>query len=623
MSEKKAVNIYIFDLKSTLLENKENKKFEFTGKNLKRALSVFSYIKPYRLQFILAMFLLVAGSLIFMLIMGLPGEMTNTAIGKPKFNVGLSVTDYGWIFLIVLVVQGIMSYFRTTLFAMVSEKGMANMRKDLYNKIITQPIVFFEERRVGELTSRITTDIEQLQSVFSITLAEFIRQLVVLISGVIIIVYWTPGLSMIMLLTFPVVVVVSMFFGRYIKKVSRQRQDQLAETNTIVEETFQSFSMVKSFVNEYFESLRYGKSVDKVVDISLRYARLRGIFFAFIISILFGAIFFILWRGALMVEAGNMESGDLFSFIIYTTILGGAIASFGNLYTQMVGALGATERILEILEKDEEIDLSESKKPGTLFIKGKVTLENVGFSYPTRKDVEVLKNISLQVDPGQKIALVGQSGSGKSTIVQLILRFYHIQKGSIKIDDQDITTLPIHQLRKEIGIVPQDVILFGGTILENIRYGKPEATMEEIREAAKLSNSLQFIESFPDGFETLVGERGIKLSGGQRQRIAIARAILKNPKILILDEATSSLDAESEKLVQEALENLMIGRTSIIVAHRLATIKDVDCIYVLENGNIVEEGTHAQLIQLSGGIYAQYASLQFEQKSLFNENILS
>jgi ATP-binding cassette, subfamily B, bacterial len=623
LSEKKAVNIYIFDLKSTLLENKENKKFEFTGKNLKRALSVFSYIKPYRLQFILAMFLLVAGSLIFMLIMGLPGEMTNTAIGKPKFNVGLSVTDYGWIFLIVLIVQGIMSYFRTTLFALVSEKGMANMRKDLYNKIITQPIVFFEERRVGELTSRITTDIEQLQSVFSITLAEFIRQLVVLISGVIIIVYWTPGLSMIMLLTFPVVVVVSMFFGRYIKKVSRQRQDQLAETNTIVEETFQSFSMVKSFVNEYFESLRYGKSVDKVVDISLRYARLRGIFFAFIISILFGAIFFILWRGALMVEAGNMESGDLFSFIIYTTILGGAIASFGNLYTQMVGALGATERILEILEKDEEIDLSESKKPGTLFIKGKVTLENVGFSYPTRKDVEVLKNISLQVDPGQKIALVGQSGSGKSTIVQLILRFYHIQKGSIKIDDQDITTLPIHQLRKEIGIVPQDVILFGGTILENIRYGKPEATMEEVREAAKLSNSLQFIESFPDGFETLVGERGIKLSGGQRQRIAIARAILKNPKILILDEATSSLDAESEKLVQEALENLMIGRTSIIVAHRLATIKDVDCIYVLENGNIVEEGTHAQLIQLNGGIYAQYASLQFEQKSLFKENILS
>ncbi|MBK8620374.1 MAG: ATP-binding cassette domain-containing protein [Saprospiraceae bacterium] len=569
------------------------------------------------------MFLLVAGSLIFMLIMGLPGEMTNTAIGKPKFNFGLSVSDYGWIFLIVLIVQGIMSYFRTTLFALVSEKGMANMRKDLYNKIITQPIVFFEERRVGELTSRITTDIEQLQSVFSITLAEFIRQLVVMVSGVIIIIYWTPGLSMIMLMTFPVVVIVSMFFGRYIKKVSRQRQDQLAETNTIVEETFQSFSMVKSFVNEYFESLRYGKSVDKVVDISLRYARLRGIFFAFIISILFGAIFFILWRGALMVETGNMESGDLFSFIIYTTILGSAIASFGNLYTQMVGALGATERILEILEKDEEIDLSESKKPGTLSIKGKVTLENVGFSYPTRKDVEVLKNISLQVEPGQKIALVGQSGSGKSTIVQLILRFYHIQKGIIKIDDKDITTLPIHQLRKEIGIVPQDVILFGGTILENIRYGKPDATMDEVKEAARLSNSLQFIESFPDGFETLVGERGIKLSGGQRQRIAIARAILKNPKILILDEATSSLDAESEKLVQEALENLMIGRTSIIVAHRLATIKDVDCIYVLENGHIVEEGTHAALIQLPGGIYAQYASLQFEQKSLFQENILS
>lgn len=558
------------------------------------------------------MVLLVLGSLIFMVIMGLPGEMTNTAIGKPKFDLGLTVSDYGWIFLFVLLLQGLLSYFRTILFSYVSEKGMANIRKDLYNKIITQPIVFFEERRVGELTSRITTDIEQLQSVFSITLAEFIRQLVVMISGIIIIVFWTPGLSFIMLLTFPVVVIVAMVFGRYIRKISRQRQDQLANTNTIVEETFQSFSTVKSFVNEFFESLRYGASVDEVVSISLRYARMRGLFFAFIISILFGAIFFILWRGALMVESGGMESGDLFSFIIYTTILGGAIASFGNLYTQIVGAMGATERILEILEKDSEIELDKSKDKHTLSIQGDISFRHVGFSYPTRPDVPVLKDISLDVRSGQKIALVGQSGSGKSTIVQLLLRFYKAQTGTILIDGKNIEDFPLHELRREIGIVPQDVILFGGTIFENIQYGNPAASPEEIREAARLSNSLEFIESFPDKFNTVVGERGIKLSGGQRQRIAIARAILKNPKILILDEATSSLDAESEKLVQEALENLMVGRTSVIVAHRLATIKDVDCIYVINKGKIAEQGTHTELINQKDGLYAQYARLQFE-----------
>lgn len=558
------------------------------------------------------MVLLVLGSLIFMVIMGLPGEMTNTAIGKPKFDLGLTVSDYGWIFLFVLLLQGLLSYFRTILFSYVSEKGMANIRKDLYNKIITQPIVFFEERRVGELTSRITTDIEQLQSVFSITLAEFIRQLVVMISGIIIIVFWTPGLSFIMLLTFPVVVLVAMVFGRYIRKISRQRQDQLANTNTIVEETFQSFSTVKSFVNEFFESLRYGASVDEVVSISLRYARMRGLFFAFIISILFGAIFFILWRGALMVESGGMESGDLFSFIIYTTILGGAIASFGNLYTQIVGAMGATERILEILEKDSEIELDKSKDKHTLSIQGDISFRHVGFSYPTRPDVTVLKDISLDVRSGQKIALVGQSGSGKSTIVQLLLRFYKAQTGTILIDGKNIEDFPLHELRREIGIVPQDVILFGGTIFENIQYGNPAASPEEIREAARLSNSLEFIESFPDKFNTVVGERGIKLSGGQRQRIAIARAILKNPKILILDEATSSLDAESEKLVQEALENLMVGRTSVIVAHRLSTIKDVDCIYVINKGKIAEQGTHTELINQNDGLYAQYARLQFE-----------
>lgn len=580
---------------------------------IKRSIGVFSYIRPYWLEFTGAMILLALGSLIFMALMGLPGEMTNTAIGKPKFDLGLSVRDYGWLFLGIMIIQGVFSYVRTVLFAVVSEKGMADLRKDVYNKMITQQISFFEERRVGELTSRITADVEQLQTVFSITLAEFIRQLIVMLAGIVIIFLWTPDLSMVMLMIFPIVVIAAMIFGKYIRKLSKKRQDQLAETNTIVEETFQSFAVVKSFGNELYESLRYARSVDDIVRVSLHFAKIRGLFFIFIITVLFGAIFYILWRGALMVQAGSMESGDLFSFIIYTSILGGAIASFGTLYTQIIGALGATERILDILGQDSELDLKSAIDAEKNNLQGDITFESVLFSYPTRKDVTVLKGIDISIKPGEKIALVGQSGSGKSTIVQLLFKFYNPDQGKIVVDGKDIREYNVSWYRNQLAVVPQEVLLFGGTILENIAYGNPKASFEEIKQAARLSNSLEFIESFPDGFHTIVGERGVKLSGGQRQRIAIARAILKNPKILILDEATSSLDAESEKLVQEALEYLMEGRTSIIVAHRLSTIRNTDKIYVIENGRIAESGTHNELIKKPDGAYAQYAKLQFDQ----------
>lgn len=596
---------------STLNQDSE-KKPSLNKQSLQNSLRIFKYIKPYLGYFIMAMIFLVAGSLIFMALMGLPGEMANTAIGKPKFNFNLSVKDYGWLFLGVLILQGILSYFRTYYFAIVSEKGMADLRKDLYEKIITQPITFFEEKRVGELTSRITADVEQLQAVFSVTLAEFIRQVVILISGIIIIFIWMPKLSLIMLLTFPAIVVSAMIFGRYIRKLSKQRQDELAKTNTIVEETFQSFSIVKSFANEWYESLRYNRAVDEIVKISLSFAKMRGVFFTFIITILFGGIFFILWQGALMLERGEMEAGDLFSFIMYTGILGGAIASFGTLYTQIVGAIGATERIQEILDTPSELPIDKSETTTDLKIIGDVKYENVSFAYPTRKDLTILKGINLHINAGQKIALVGQSGGGKSTIVQLLMKFYQPDQGLITVDGKNINDYNLTQYRKNIGIVPQEVILFGGSIKENIAYGKPNATDAEINKAAELSNSLEFISTFPQGMETIVGERGIKLSGGQRQRIAIARAILKDPKILILDEATSSLDAESEKLVQDALDKLMQHRTSIIIAHRLSTIKDVDCIYVLENGKIVEQGTHYELLRNPDGIYASLAKLQFE-----------
>lgn len=593
-------------------EDKQGSK-KLTREKIAAGLYIFKYIKPYKWYFISGMLALVAGSLIFMVFPGAAGEMANVAIGKDTYHLGLSIEDYGWLFLVILVLQGVLSYIRTVFFAIVSEKGMADLRKDLFDKIITQSIAFYEERRVGELTSRITTDVEQLQSVFSITLAELLRQVVVLISGIAIIAYLTPGLSLLMLLTFPVIVVIAMVFGRYIRKLSKNRQDRLAETNTIVEECLQSFYVVKSYANEWYESLRYSKSIDSVVGISLSFAKIRGLFFIFIITVLFGGMFFILWRGAIMVQNGEMEAGDLFSFIIYTAILGGAIASFGNLYTSVLQALGATERIREILMSDTEVTVSDGEKArSSAPIGGRIQYQQVGFAYPSRPDLPVLKGIDLDVEKGQKIALVGQSGSGKSTIVQLLMRFYNTNAGAITIDGKPIETFNISDLRHQIGIVPQDVILFGGSIRENILYGKPSASEEELKAAAEQANALEFIQQFPEVFETIVGERGIKLSGGQRQRIAIARAILKNPSILVLDEATSSLDAESEKIVQDALNKLMMNRTSIIIAHRLATIREVDCIYVLENGKIVEKGTHEELSAIQNGLYSHLASLQFD-----------
>ena len=583
-----------------------------TKKKLANSAKIFRFIRPYRWSFYVGLFLLSISSLMFMIFPGAAGEMANKAAGQPTKILNLELWQYGGFFLILLIVQGVTSYFRTVLFANVSEKGMADVRKALYQKLITQDIPFFEQRRVGELTSRITADVEQLQSAFSITLAEFVRQIVILLSGVVIIGWLTPKLALIMLATFPVVVVVAFFFGRYIRKLSKKRQDQLAGTNVIVEETFQNFSVVKSFTNEWLETVRYGKSVDEVVKTSLKFAKIRGVFFIFIITVLFGAIFFILWQGAMLVEKGVMEVGDLFSFILYTGLIGGAIGSLGNLYTALSGALGATERITEILDTTSEVEIQPVKITEEERFIGNIAYQNIHFAYPTRKDVSVLKGIDLKINSGEKVALVGMSGSGKSTMVQLLLQFYQPDQGNITIDGKPATEYDLSVYRQNMAIVPQEVMLFGGTIRENILYGKPTATEAEIVEAAQQSNAWEFIDSFPEKLETIVGDRGIKLSGGQRQRIAIARAILRNPSILLLDEATSSLDAESEKVVQDALNKLMEGRTSIIIAHRLATIREVDRIYVIDEGQIIEEGTHEELSAVENGAYSGLAKLQFE-----------
>ena len=589
---------------------------KISKEGLLKAYRILRFIKPYKWSFLLGMLCLVVSSSMFMIFPGAAGEMANAAIGKGTWNI--SVEKFGLIFLVILIIQGVLSFFRTIFFARVSEKGVADVRTALYQKLITQDISYFEQHRVGELTSRLTADVEQLQSAFSITLAEFIRQIVVLVIGIIIIAWMAPKLSLIMVLTFPVIVICSMYFGRYIRTLSKARQDRLAETNIIVEESFQSFHTVKAFTNERFELHRFSKAIDEMVVISMNYAKMRGLFFIFIITVLFGGLFFILWRGALLVQAGEMEAGDLFSFIIYTGIIGGAIAGIGNLYSTLAGSIGATERIQDILDRGQEIDMDpysdqQIAEIPRIEIEGSIEYKEVRFSYPSRMDVEVLHNISFTVTKGQRIALVGSSGAGKSTIIQLLMRFYDCNGGAIYIDGKNCNDYNITAYRKNIAIVPQEILLFGGTIRENILYGKPDASEAEILQAADQSNSLDFIESFPDGFQTIVGERGIKLSGGQKQRIAIARAILRNPAILILDEATSSLDAESEKLVQDALDKLMKNRTSIIIAHRLSTIREADCIYVLRDGTIAESGTHELLLDKPNGIYKNLVNLQLSQ----------
>ncbi|MBL7791385.1 MAG: ATP-binding cassette domain-containing protein [Saprospiraceae bacterium] len=590
--------------------DKEKQPVTLSWEKLRQSLIIFKYVLPYKWAFIIGMFFLGAGSLLFLLIMKVPGELFNVISGEGRYP--LTINQLFLFLLLLLAVQSVMSYFRVQLFALVSEKSMALMRSDLYHKMVTLGIPYLEAHRVGELTSRITNDVTQVQNIFSWTLAEFIRQLIILVGGIGIIVITMPRLALTMLATFPVVVVLAMFFGKYIRKLMKQRQDQLAQTNVVVEETMQTIHTVKAYTNEWFEVQRYGKSLKEAVTLSLKAAHMRGLFSAFIIFVMFGALFFIMWRAALMVQTGDMLKGDLVDFVVFTGIIGGAIASLGNFYTEIVSAVGATERVQEILNQPSEVELRDAQLLPEERFEGNITYEDVHFSYPSRPDVTVLKGISLSIPAGKKVALVGASGAGKSTIVQLLQQFYKATDGDIKVDGRSIYSYDLSVYRKNLAIVPQEVLLFGGTIRENISYGRPGASEEDIITAARNANAWDFIQSFPDGLDTLVGERGVKLSGGQRQRIAIARAILKDPAILLLDEATSSLDAESEKAVQDALSKLMENRTSIIIAHRLATIRDVDCIYVIDNGMVVEQGTHEELSALEDGIYNTLARMQFE-----------
>ena len=582
-------------------------KSKITASSLQKAIVIFKYAGNHRWKFYVGLvFLLFTGAtaLAFPKLMGMLIDCV-----KNKNNDQANMIAGGLI--LILFLQSIFSFFRLYLFVNFTEHTLANLRVSLYSNLVKLPMSFFSQKRVGELNSRISSDITQIQDTLTSTIAEFLRQFILIIGGVLLLANESIKLTLLMLSVVPLVAVAAVIFGRFIRKYSKSVQDKVAESQVVVEETMQGISIVKAFANEWYEIARYNGKIKEVVKIAIKGGKYRGYFASFIIFCLFGAIVAVVWFGVRLSISGEMSVGQLISFVLYSTFVGASFGGIAELYAQIQKAIGATERVFELLDETPEKINSDRDLATIDKIKGNVTFKNVAFSYHSRKEIKVLKDVSFTANFGQKIAIVGPSGTGKSTIASLLLRFYTIDEGEILVDGKNIYDFDLEHLRGNMSIVPQDVILFGGTIRENIAYGKPNATEEEIVTASKQANAYNFIESFPEKFETIVGERGIKLSGGQRQRIAIARALLKNPSILILDEATSSLDSKSEKLVQEALEILMEGRTSIIIAHRLSTIRSADQILVLDNGKITEQGTHQELIALENGIYKNLSNLQF------------
>lgn len=605
-------------------------KVKITTESLSQLKFVFRYLKPSKWYFyggLIIISLSAINTMIFPLLMGkmigavshsqvtIPGGMANSA-GAKGFLEGFSFLDSQWplnvtLFLIFiqLGIQFALSYFRVYFLSRSGAGATGDLKKDLYSKLITLPMSFYSTQRVGELSSRIGTDTGQINDTITFVFAEFLRGVITLVFGLFSIFFISAKLAGIMLSVVPLIAIVAVIFGGRIRKMGRKETDILAESSTVVQETLQGISVVKSFTGEELERNRYGNNISSWVNYAVKTAMNRGLFIASIIFGIFGAIAFVVWFGANLIETGELEVGGLVSFVIMSAFVGGTLGGFADMFSQIQKTIGATQRVRELLEMDGE-QIEREIKENTVRIQGELEFRNVRFSYPSRKEIEVLKGVSFKAETGSQVAIVGGSGGGKSTIASMIMRFYDPNSGEITIDGKNILKYNLNHLRQQIAYVPQDVILFGGTIRENILYGKPDASEEEVIQAARKANALQFIESFPEKLETVVGERGIQLSGGQKQRIAIARAVIKDPAILVLDEATSALDSESEQLVQEALEELMKNRTSIVIAHRLSTIRNADQIIVLDKGTIVEAGKHSELMQIENGLYKGLTQMQ-------------
>ncbi|MEI6885506.1 MAG: ABC transporter transmembrane domain-containing protein [Bacteroidota bacterium] len=581
---------------------------KITLPGLKKLFRLYRYIKPYKYEYALGLLFLLGSSTASLVFPKLLGQLVD--LGN-QGKLAQEINRIALILLVVLVLQSVFAYCRIYLFVHVTEKTLADLRQGAFNHIIRLPMKFFLHRRVGELNSRISSDITLLQDALTSTLAEFLRQLIIIIGGVSLLMVTSYKLTLFMLAILPVIMLLVVFFGRYIRKLSKQAQSQVADSNTIVEETLQGIQSVKTFTNEFFEMGRYRAKTIDIANTGIKNGKLRGAFSSFTIIGLYGTMVAVIWRGSQLLSAGELATGELFSFVIYTVFIGGTIGGMADVFSRVQKFIGATEDLMEIFNEPVEEVQEISELTADEALRGNIRYENVSFAYPSRSEMQVLSDISINIRPGSLIALVGPSGAGKSTFVSLLLRLYEPVSGRILFDEKESREIPLSVLRSQMAIVPQDIFLFGGTIRENIAYGRPGATEEKIEEAARQANAWEFISQFPEGLETLVGERGTQLSGGQRQRIAIARAVLKNPKILILDEATSSLDSESERLVQDALEKLMKCRTSIVIAHRLSTIRQADHILVMQEGRIVEQGTHEQLLQLTDGLYRNLSELQF------------
>ncbi len=587
-----------------------------TREGLREAARLLRYLWPYRLKFAAALFALLLSSLCGLAFPAVTGRLVNGALAPPTAGSLSWQQDVDKIALLLvglLALQALTSFAETIWLNEVGQRSLADLRRDTYGHLLRLPMAFHVRRRVGELASRLAADLTQIQDTLTGAIPSLLSQVAMFAGGVVLIALTSGRLTLLMLGTFPLLIGLAVFFGRRIRRTSRDAQDRLADSQVVVEETLQNIATVKAFTSEVHEEGRYSKGLDDFLTQVLRGALYRGAFQAFVIFALFGAVVLVLWYGTRLIRAGQLTAGDLTSFMLYTLFVAGAMGSFAGLFAQLQRTLGATHRVRELLDESPE-PLQPVGIPSRR-LRGEVVFEHVGFSYPSRPDVEVLRDVSLGADPGQRVALVGPSGAGKSTTVALLLRFYDPARGQICIDGKDIRSYDLAFLRSQMAVVPQDVLLFGGTIFENIAYSRPGASEEAVIEAARRANAHEFITSFPDGYQTRVGERGVQLSGGQRQRVAIARALLRDPAILVLDEATSSLDAASESLVLQALDRLMEGRTSIVIAHRLSTVRTADRIYVLNEVTTVESGTHEELLARPDGVYRTLCRLQFEPQA--------
>jgi ABC-type multidrug transport system fused ATPase/permease subunit len=597
------------------MENQSPGHLKKSSKKQGKLRFLLAYLKPYALWYSIGwVFLLLStlAGLVFPYLMG--GLLGADAKGSSVESIGKalssnSVNGIAAALFLLFAVQALFSFFRVVLFNNVTENALRDLRNDAFARMIYMPMDFFNRHKVGELTSRIASDITQIQETLRTTIAELFRQVVIIVGGIIFLLFISWRLSLIMLATVPVMALIAVFFGRYIRKLSKNAQDFAANSNTIIEEALSGIANVKSFTNEVFNLNRFRATTQEMRNLNVKSGVWRGVFVSFIIFCLFGAIVFIIWQGMNMTQGTNpsLAKEGFYQFILFTILMGASIGSIPELYANIQKALGAIENLTEIMQSPTEQEVVQGSRKDALT--GKVRMEKVDFHYPQRPDVGVLNGLTFSIEPRQTLAIVGSSGAGKSTVANLLLRYYDPSQGNLYFDEIDAQTIDLEYLRTHIAIVPQEVMLFADTIRENIRFGKPGASDAEIEEAAKMANALNFIQGFPQGFETQVGDRGIQLSGGQKQRIAIARALLKNPTVLILDEATSALDSESEHLVQEALDRLMGNRTSVVIAHRLATVRKADKIIVLQEGKIIEEGTHETLVGIQGA-YARFVELQ-------------